>query len=304
MFLIIGGTGSMGRAAVKRLLELDKPTRVLTRTPEKASDLQQLGAEIVAGDLTDAASLQRACAGAEAIIMAAHSLLGRGKTSSAHVDGEGGKRLVDVAKAAGVKHFVYTSIFGVRPDHPVDFCRTKYAVEQHLRASGMPFTILRPSAFFVPHATMTGEPLLKKGKTTVFGQGNGVRNFIYAGDVAEVALRVLDDPQARGDCIDVGGWDNLTNNQVAELYGRVAGVPVKITHVPRGVLQLMASVIKPLQPGISTAMSFGLYSDTHNEGFDPSALLQRYPIKLTRLEDWVRQSIAVEAAAPKLAPSA
>lgn len=297
MIVVIGGTGSMGREVVKRLLERGKATRVVSRTPEKTSALQHLGAEVVAGDLIDSASLQRACAGADTVIMAAHSLVGRGKYSSALVDGEGGKRLIDVAKAAGVKHFVYTSVLGVRPDHPVDFCRTKYAVEQYLRASGVPFTILRPSAFYVPHATMTGEALLKKGRATVLGQGNSPRNFIAPADVAELAVRVLDDPASRGEVIDIGGFDNLTNNQVAELYGRIAGVPVKITHVPRGVMRMMSTLLKPVQPGISSVMAFSLYSDTHDESFDPSEMLKRYPMTLTRLEDWVRTQIAAHPSA-------
>lgn len=294
MIVIIGGTGSMGREVVKRLLALGKATRVVSRTPEKAAELRQLGAEVVAGDLTDTASLQRACDGADTVIMAAHSLLGRGKASSARVDGEGGKSLIDVAKAAGVKHFVYTSILGVRPDHPVDFCRTKYAVEQYLRASGIPFTILRPSAFYVPHATMTGEALLKKGKTTILGQGNAVRNFVAPSDVAEVVIRVLDDPKALGAVIDIGGPDNLTNNQVAELYGRIAGVPVKITHMPRAVMSIMSVVLKPVQPGVSSVMAFSLYTDTHDESFDASEMLKRYPMTVTRLEDWIGAKIAAQ----------
>lgn len=304
MILVVGGTGSLGRAATKLLLEHGKPTRVLSRTPDTAADLLHPGAEIVAGDLTDPASLRRACTGISTVFMAAHSLLGRGKAKSVRVDGDGGKQLIDAAKAAGVKHIVYTSVHSVAPDHPVDFCRTKYTIEQYLRASGVPFTILRPTAFFVPHATLIGEPLLKRGKTTILGRGNNPRNFVAMRDVAEIAIRVLDDPQARSAVIDIGGPDNLTNNQVAELYADIAGIPPKIAHIPPGMVRALATLLKPVHPGLSSVLTWSLYWETADETFDPSTLLQRYPLVLTKLEDWIRTQVSTQFRTPPLDRSA
>ena len=288
MILVVGGTGNLGRTAIPLLLEHGEPIRVLTRTPHNAEDLRQSGAEIVAGDLTNPASLHRACAGIDTVFVAAHSLLGRGKTTSTRVDDIGVKRLIDAAKAAGVKHIVYTSVYGVAPDHPVAFCRTKYGVEQYLRASGLSFTILRPTAVFIPHATLIGEPILKNGKTTIFGRGNNPRNFVALTDVAQIAVRTLNDPHARGEIIEIGGPDNMTNNHVAELYGRIAGITPKITHVPPRVLRILATILKPVHPGLSSVVAWSLYSETANETFDTSALLQRYPLVLTKLQDWIQ----------------
>jgi hypothetical protein len=90
------------------------------------------------------------------------------------------------------------------------------------------------------------------------------------------------------DVVEVGGPDNLTSNQVAELYARIAGIEPKVTHVPRALLRLMAMVVKPLHPGMSSVMRFALCSDTVDQTFDPTPMLQRYPIALTGLEEWVR----------------
>ena len=94
--------------------------------------------------MIDPASLQRACAGAEVVIAAAHSLLGRGRYNSPKVDDSGHRSLIDAAREAGARHFVYTSAQGAAPDHPVDFYRLKYGVEQCLRPLKVLGKVIRP----------------------------------------------------------------------------------------------------------------------------------------------------------------
>ena len=67
MILIVGGTGALGSATARRLLAKGTAVRVMTRTPEKAAELQKLGAEVVQGDLLDKASLAQACRGVEKV---------------------------------------------------------------------------------------------------------------------------------------------------------------------------------------------------------------------------------------------
>lgn len=291
MILIIGGTGTLGRLTAQMLLERALPVRIMARDTAKAAELRHLGAEVLQGDLTDRASLERACEGVEKIFSAAHGLLGRGKNASLWVDDRGHRQLIDIAVKNGVQHFVYTSVLGVRADHPVAFCRTKYAIEAYLCQSGLSFTILRPSAFFLPHATLVGEPILQKGKTNVLGQGDAVRNLVAPEDVAAFAVMALTDERLRGDTILIGGPDNLSNNQVATLYGKIAGVQPKVSHMPRGVLRVMGTLIRPFHPGISNIMRWSLYSDTVEEPFDNSATLQKYPVHMTNLENWARKRL-------------
>jgi uncharacterized protein YbjT (DUF2867 family) len=288
MILIVGGTGRLGRATAHQLLERGEQVRILARTPDKADDLRRLGAEIVLGDLTQPSSLDAACAGADTVFDAAHSLRGRGKASFSRVDGTGKLRLIEAAKNAGVKRYIFTSVHGASPHHPVPFCRTKYTVEESLRASGMSFTILRPTFMYIPHAVLIGGPLLKRGKTVILGRGTNPRNFLSVTDAAQFVVRAMFDPQARNQVIEIGGPDNLSNNQVAELYARVAGIKPKITHVPPGALWIMATLVKPFRPEVSNIFRWALYSDTANETFDPTALARRYSVSLTRLEDWIR----------------
>ena len=292
--LIVGATGVEGSLTTKKLLAQGIAVRALTRTPAKAEPLHQLGAEVVQGDLRDVDSLRRACTGVDKGLAAAHSIFGRGAEASQYVDEQGHEQLIDVAKATGVQHFVYTSIQGASPTNPVAFNRIKYAVEQYLQASDLAYTILRPSAFMEWHAhEFIGKPILEKGKVTLFGKGDNPRNFVAGEDVANFAVVALTDPLAVGQLIEIGGPDNWSNNQVAALYAQLAGRPVRITHVPLAVLRVMSPLLKPFHPGLSQVMALSILVDNGDMRFDPSATLRQYPVPLTRLEDWVRQRVGV-----------
>ena len=291
--LIVGATGVEGSLTTKKLLAKGIAVRALTRTPAKAVALAQLGAEVVQGDLREVESLRRACAGVDKVLAAAHSLLGRGVDASKYVDAIGHKQLIDVAKAAGVQHLVYTSILGGSPTYPVPFNQIKLAVEHYLQASGLAYTILRPSAFMEWHAhEFIGKPILDQGKVTIFGKGDNPRNFVAGEDVANFAVLALTDPKAIGQIIAIGSLDNWSNNQVAALYAQLAGRPVRITHVPLAVLRVMSPLLKPFHPGLSQVMALSILIDTADMTFDPSATLCQYPMPLTRLEDWIRQRVA------------
>lgn len=158
--------------------------------------------------------------------------MGRGAERSALIDDEGHRSLIDAAKTAGVGHFLYVSALGASVDHHALFFRYKYAVEEYLRSSGVPFTIIRPSAFAETHAyELLGKSILEKGKASILGSGTGRRNFVVVDDVAELISLVCDDPSAVGRTIEIGGpaENNLTNNEVGAMFEKAAGRTAKVT---------------------------------------------------------------------------
>jgi uncharacterized protein YbjT (DUF2867 family) len=289
MYLIIGGSGVFGREAVRLLLEHGEQVRVLTRAPDRARDLADAGAVLVQGDLLDPPSLSRACAGVTGVVAAAHGMLGKGRYRSEAVDDAGNRALIDAAKAAGVGRFVFVSIYGAAPDHPVDFWRRKYAVEEYLRTSGLAWTVLRPTAFMEWHAhVFNGKAILEKGRTTLLGSGTKPRNFVAASDVAEFAVLALTDPRLVGRTIDVGGPGDFTNDQVAALYGRAAGVTPKVRHVPPVVARSMSVVMRPIQPGVSRIMYISsLRDDAYDECLDAAPLAAEFQVHLTTMEQFI-----------------
>jgi uncharacterized protein YbjT (DUF2867 family) len=294
MILVVGATGYLGRETTKLLLQRGEGVRVMARTPSKADELKKLGAEIVQGDLIDRTSLVRACQGVDRVLASAHSVMGKGKYRSEYVDGDGHRALIDAAKKAGAAHFVYVSILDARPDHPLGLWRIKYQTEEYLKASGLSYTILRPPAFMEQHAHLfNGKSILESGKTNILGTGTKPRNFMAARDVAQFAVIALTDPRACNQIIDMGGPENFTNNEVAALYGKLAGITPKVSHMPPFVAGVMSRLLGPFEPGVSMIMyGASLPDDAFAETFDSSDLLKTYPMRLTRLEDFVRERIA------------
>jgi uncharacterized protein YbjT (DUF2867 family) len=281
MILVVGGTGALGSAATQQLLDKGSAVRVMARTPEKAAELQTLGAEVVQGNLLDKASLARACQSVDKVLAAAHSILGRGRDASEYVDLQGHKDLIDVAKAAGVQHFVYTSAYDFGPEYEsVPFFRFKREVEGYLRASGLSYTILRPTFFMGAHAEMAiGRPILEKGEVTLFGKCENPRNFVADDDVAKFAVMALEDAALSGQTIDIGGLENLTNMDVVRLYEELAGRPATVTQVPLWRLKVMYWLSRLFDPGLSQIRQIRIYDDVCDSAFDPAQMLAQYPVK-------------------------
>lgn len=264
----------------------------MTRVLAKTDELKALGARPVRGDLTDPESLEFAMRGARAIVLSAHSLLGRGSESSERVDDEGHRALIDRAKGAGVEHIIYTSVIGASRNHPVDFWRTKARVEEHLRHSGVGYTIIRAAAFMEIHAYMLiGKAVIEGKRVTLMGKGTNPRNFVAAEDVAKVVVGALRIPSLRGETIDVGGPENLTAHQVVETFERVSGRKARVRHIPIPAVRVMARVMKPIHPGVSRIMRVAIQDETADQTFDASLLRTKVPVTLTSLEQWARNRI-------------
>ncbi|HKO69184.1 MAG TPA: SDR family oxidoreductase [Burkholderiaceae bacterium] len=294
MILVVGGSGLLGSLITRQLLAAGASVRVMTRNPLKATSLQQAGAEVVAGDLVDDESLSRACAGADRVVAAAHSLFGRGRHASARVDGTGHRRLIETAKAHGVGKFVYTSAYFPSPAfQTIPFVRIKREIEQYVRASGLNYTILRPTAFMDFHAhVLMGKPVLAGKKLVMFGEGEKLRNFVAASDVAALAVRALQDDALAGESIDIGGPENLTDMDVVRTYERVSGRKAKVMHLSLRVPRTLAQLVRPFHSGLSQVLQLASLMSSTEQQFDARPLQQRYAIQLTRLEEFAREQSA------------
>src|SRR5256885_2383962 len=290
MILIVGASGRLGSVVVRHLLAQGKPVRAMTRTPLNLAQLKQQGAEVVSGDLRNPASLLSACQGVEQVLAAAHALVGKGDNNPQTVDDAGNRHLIDAAKAAGVKHFIFVSVQGASPYSPLEFFRIKYRTEEYLRASGLSFTILRPGAFMDLWAQLIGQPIIEQGKTTIFGRGNNPINFVAVEDVARFVCTVLEDPRAHNRVIEVGGPENLTMNQVAEIFERVSGHQAKKRYIPLPVMRMMSILMQPINPALSRQIRAGIYMDTSNLCYDMAETARAFGVQLTPFEEVARRA--------------
>jgi uncharacterized protein YbjT (DUF2867 family) len=265
----------------------------MSRSLAKTDELKAIGARPVRADLRDPDSLEFALRGVKVVVAAAHSLLGRGDDGSEHIDLEGHRRLIDQARDAGVEHFVYTSVVGASHDHPVDFWRAKAKIEDHLRASGIDYTIVRPTSFMETHAYMLlGKYVLEGKRVLLFGKGNNKRNFVAAEDVAKAIVGAIRVPSLRNEAIDIGGPENLSAREVISVFERVSGKKAKVSGVPLYMIRAMAVAAKPAHEGISRILKLAVLNETTDQTFDPSAARSRLPLSLIRLEEWVANRLS------------
>ena len=305
--LVVGATGALGRPVVRLLRERGVAVRALSRHPEQASDLAALGAEPIGGNLADAGSLARACEGVDRVLACAHGLLGRGRHRSEQIDDRGHRILIDAARASGVTRFVYISAYGCGPDHPVDFFRTKHAIEQVLAGSGLDAVILRPTAFMEHHVhRFNGKNVLEKGKAQLIGPGTKPRNFVCAEDVARFAVRALveDPPPFRR--LEIGGPGHYSNADVAALYARMAGIAPRASHLPASIAAALSRLVRPLHPGVSRLLRIvSLPDDAFSERFEAKVDFERdLGVRMTTLEEFVRRQVQAAGIAPHPAPGA
>lgn len=145
--LVAGATGTTGRQLVQDLVDQGHTPTALVRESSDTSDLPK-GVNLRHGDLTDLKS--GVCDGMDAVIFAAGSGGSTGPEMTDKVDRDGAKRLVDLAVEAGVSRFVMLSSVGADQSNPegklAHYLKAKHDADEHLKASGLTYSILRPVA--------------------------------------------------------------------------------------------------------------------------------------------------------------
>ncbi len=276
MILVAGATGTLGTRLVRRLCARSLAVRVLTRDPARAAHLAAYGAEVLVGDLRDAASIRRAAMGADTIVAAAHGFSGTGGSSPHTVDRLGNRQLVDTAAAVGAE-VILLSVVGASPRSPLELFRAKYDAEEYARRSGVPLTVVRATAFIETWMEILGEPIRRGGRGLVFGRGHNPINFVSADAVAALVERAVVDPALRGETIEIGGPSNVTLTEFVALLADRAGRPSVPRRVPRPVLRAMSILLRPIRPALAAQAQAAVVMDTRDMRFDSTLLRRRFP---------------------------
>ncbi|MFD8228748.1 NmrA/HSCARG family protein [Streptomyces massasporeus] len=226
---VTGATGAQGGATARALLAAGHRVRALTRRPASpaADTLRGLGAEVRRADFDDRASLDDALAGADSLF-AVTTPFG----ADTAVEARQGKTIVDAAADARLGHVVLTSAAHADRGTGVPHYESKYLVEQHLRASGLPWTVIAPAAFMDNYAggwTLDG---LRDG-TFAWPMPTGrPLTLIPADDIGAFAALAFQRRDAfTGRRIDIAS-DELTPGQIAKTLAAVTGRPVTHQEVP------------------------------------------------------------------------
>jgi uncharacterized protein YbjT (DUF2867 family) len=231
MILVAGGTGRLGRLVVDQLAARGGEVRVLAR---HAAGVRMFasGVEGVVGDVRNRADIERAMDGVDVVVSAVQGFVGKGGVSPQSVDRDGNVNLIDAAVVRSA-HVVLVSVIGASPKSPMELFRAKWDAEQHLAASGIPFTVVRAAAFVETWADVLQ-------RAPIFGRGDNPINFVSVHDVAHVVADAATDRAPRGAVIEVAGPDTISFNQFVDTLRHTTGRPTRVRHVPRPVLRITA----------------------------------------------------------------
>jgi NADH dehydrogenase len=215
--------------------------------PAKRRSLEELGAEVILGDLKDPESLRAACEGVTHVLSTASSTLSRAEGDDIEsVDRAGQLALIEAARRASVKHFVFVSF----PTMPLDntLQDAKRAVEDALRASGLSYTILQPTHFYEVWCSPALGFDAQNGKVRVFGPGDGKIHWISMFDVANAVVASLDNPKAVNQTFVLGGPEILTQNEIIRRCEALSGRAFERETIPlEGILEQHRSTTNPLE---------------------------------------------------------
>jgi len=261
VILVAGGTGRLGTELVGRLLADGQRVRVLTRDPARVAHLP--GAEVAVADLRRETDLGPALRDVDAVVSAVHGFSAWGAGPAA-VDRDGNARLIRAVQRVGVP-FVLLSVLGASPTHPIELFRMKAAAEQQLRATELPWTIVRAGAFLELYQELLRRTAGRSGRPLVFGHGGNPITFAAVPQVAAAVQRALGDPACRGQVIDVAG-PTMTFDELAADLG--AGRP---RHVSRLVLRLLSTARgAPIGRQAAAALVMDRYDMTRGAGSTPT----------------------------------
>ena len=218
MILVVGATGNLRGLVTGELLGRGESVRVLVRDESKAEPLRQAGATLVHGDLKDPASLAAAVKGVQVVVTTANTARRGGDDTIDRVDRAGNANLIDTARAAGVRQFIFVSSLGSTTDSPSPFLRAKAATEAHLRASGMTYTIIAPNVFMEVWASaVVGAPALAGRPVVLYGEARR-HSFISMRDVVAFIVASIGHERAANQYLPLGGPTPLSWRDIIRAY--------------------------------------------------------------------------------------
>ncbi|MGX5804514.1 NmrA/HSCARG family protein [Bradyrhizobium sp. Arg314] len=274
--LVTGATGQQGGAVARALLSKGHKVKALTRSPDSnaARQLAAAGAEIVAGDLSDKASITKAARGADTMFL-------MGTVTEAGMEEETlqGILAADAAKAAGVGHLIYSSVADANKKTGIPHFESKYGVEQHIERLGIPYTISAPVAFMENFVAPWSIGALSQGTHAFAVPARRQLQLVALADIgAFVAALAERRESVFGKRFDFAG-DELSGEDQARILSEAIGRPIRYQEIPIAVAR---------QQSEDTALMFEWF-DRVGYDVDIAALHREFPeVRWHRFADWAK----------------
>ena len=291
---VTGATGFVGSTIVPALCGEGHAVRALVRTPAGGERIKALGAEPVVGDISDAASLQAAIEGCTHVVHLVAIIQGR-PADFQRVMTDGTRSLVAAARESGVERFVLMSALGAAEPTPetVPYFRAKWAMEQEVKASGLQYTIFRPSFIFGKGGALPTfiSQVRYSPLVTVIGHGRQRSQPIWVGDVASYVTRAVDNPRAANRTFELGGPYTVDWDELYRLIAKVLGKRRGLIHVPFAVAAAGARLIQRLPGAPLSEDQVKMLQGADNVPSNDEAV-ETFNLPLVPLEEQIRRVVS------------
>jgi len=288
--LIIGGTGTLGRQIVLQALAKGYQVRCLVRNFRKATFLKEWGVETVYGDLTKPETIPPCLKGITAIIDASTSRVDE-LQSLKKVDWDGKLYLLEAAKAANVKRFIFFSAQNIEQFNEIPLMNLKNGVEKKIKNLGIPYTIFRLTGFYQGLIEQYAIPILENLPIWVTNENNYI-SYMDTQDIANFCLRALQLPKTINQTFLLSGSKSWVSSEIINLCEQLAGQQAKVQQVPLFVLKFISNFFGFFEWGqnISDRLAFTKILSTKNNfsklTFELYSIFKMNPSEIIQLDDY------------------
>jgi uncharacterized protein YbjT (DUF2867 family) len=275
--LVTGATGQQGDALARLLLQKKHEVYALIRSTKsespKAQNLRNQGAKLVEADLDKPDSLEQVMNGIDSVF-----LMGTWVEVGTEGETRRGKMMVDIAKEKKIEHIVYSSVVNADKNTGIPHFESKYKVEQHIKNSGIPYTIIGPT-FFMDNLHSYSLAGLQQGQVALPLSPSRILQQSAVENIAEFSALALERRNSFiGKRIDIAS-DEITGEQAAKVLSNELGHKIRYEQVPMEQIR---------QASEDLAVMFEWF-ERIGTGVDVAALHKQYPeVNWLTFKDWVK----------------
>lgn len=297
--LVVGASSFVGRRLVKALLADGYAVRGLARDPAKVQDLAELGCEIVRGDISDPASMQRAFDSVDAAYISIHTLSPQqGAAGQGFMDVElyGLQNIVLACRTHNVRRLIYLTSLGNTPTARSEWGRERWKAEQLLLDSGLDVTVIQPGQIVGVGGQGFNMMVGQAGRSPTLSITNQQQKWrnIALDDLIYYLVGVLEKPQSFGQRYEVGSDDVLLHDQMIDVAAEVLGRPhPRKVHLSASLLSALAPLLERLARFPKGAVK-GLLDGTDDMVGDPMPIRQLLPRTPLTYRQAVERALAQE----------